>query len=868
MAATVKSKKSCGQSGLFPCSLAALGRNFSGIFYMIFPEPLRPVFVESLVVNSTFFLMKKYLPLLAFAFAFPLLLTAQNSGTLSGSVIDRNSQQPVPGATVELAPAGIRTITDSVGNFFLQNLPPATYSVRVTAVGYVPKNYTNVIVTTGNVQTLAVEMEAENKELANVVIKSLRNSARTATLESPLSIQRLTTEEIKANPGGNFDISRVIQSLPGVGGGVSGGSFRNDIVIRGGAPSENVFYLDGIEVPVINHFSTQGSGGGPQGILNVSFIEDVRLSTSAFDARYDNALSSVFQFRQKNGNPNRLQGNIRVSGTEVAATFDGPVSKNTTFLASARRSYLEFLFKALDLPIRPNYWDFQFKTTSRLNDKTTLSVLGLGAIDDFRFAKPKEATPEKLYAISSSPNINQWTYTVGATLRRLITRGYWNLSISRNTLDNHADKYPDNENPVSGTETLRIRSNETENKLRFDVTKNYNRWKLSWGLVSQVVQFDNTFFQLYRPQQTDDQGNVLQEQEAFNSTNGADFLRYGGFIQAGTRLIDQRLAVSGGLRMDANSLSTSEPNPLKQLSPRISLSYTLTEKWNVSGSYGLYYRLPSYTQLAFANANGLKINPGNYIRSTHYVAGLEYLPSVSTRFTLEGFYKKYGNYPISIPDGISLANKGTEFGAIGNEPVQQNGKGKAYGIEFFAQQKLTKRMFGVLSYTFYRSLFTNADGKYAPASWDNRHLLSLTTGYKFKRNWELGLKFRYQGAAPYTPFNLEESRINYLTLGKGVLDYNRINSLRLPAFHAADIRIDKKWNFRKLTFDLFIDVQNFYGAKASNDPFYTFQRNAANTAFITTDGQPVRNNGSNAFPQVIADSDGNVLPTIGFIVEF
>ena len=195
-------------------------------------------------------------------------------------------------------------------------------------------------------------MEPAIKELESVIVTGKKNSARAATLESPLSIQRLTTEEIKANPGGNFDISKVIQSLPGVGGGVGGGSFRNDIIIRGGSPAENVFYLDGIEVPVINHFSTQGSSGGPQGILNVSFIEEVKLSTSAFEARYDNALSSVFQFRQKNGNSNRLQGNVRLSGTELAATFDGPLSKKTTFLASARRSYLEFLFKTLDLPIR------------------------------------------------------------------------------------------------------------------------------------------------------------------------------------------------------------------------------------------------------------------------------------------------------------------------------------------------------------------------------------------------------------------------------------------------------------------------------------------------------------------------------------
>ena len=229
-------------------------------------------------------------------------------------------------------------------------------------------------------------------------------------------------------------------------GGTSGsvGGYRNDIIIRGGAPNENVYYLDGIEIPTINHFATQGSGGGPTGILNVSFIEEVKLSTSSFDARFDNALSSVFQFKQRNGNPNRLQGNVRLSATELATTLEGPLTNKTTFLASARRSYLQLLFKAIDLPIRPNYWDFQTKITHRINKKLTLTFLGLGAIDDFSFGEPREATPEKLYVLDATPSINQWNYTTGVSLRKQIARGYWNLALSRSMLDNNIEKFDGN----------------------------------------------------------------------------------------------------------------------------------------------------------------------------------------------------------------------------------------------------------------------------------------------------------------------------------------------------------------------------------------------------------------------------------------
>lgn len=791
----------------------------------------------------------------------------QNNSRISGVVLDRSNQLPIAGATISIVGAEKSVVTDSSGNFRIINLAPVAVTVTASALGFETQRVANLAISNGNESTLTFELIRQVNQLQAVEVSTRKNTARAATLESPLSIQRLTTEDIKANPGGNFDISRVIQSLPGVGGGAAGGSFRNDIIIRGGAPSENVFYLDGIEVPVINHFSTQGSGGGPQGILNLSFIEDVKLSSSAFDARYDNVLSSVFQFKQKNGNNNKLQGNFRLSGTEAALTFDGPLSKKTSFLASARRSYLGLLFQALDLPIRPNYWDFQFKTTTRIDKKTTLTILGISAIDEFRFAAPKEATADKLYAINSSPLINQWTYTVGASLRRSIKNGYWNLAISRNTLNNSVEKFVDNQNPSSGTRTFRIQSEETENKLRFDVNQKNGDWNWSYGLSAQWIDINNNVFQIVRPALTDGTGNPIQEAVTVNFNTRNDFLRYGAFAQVGKRFFDNRLGVSAGVRVDGNSLSNSESNPFKQFSPRISATYVLADKVNLNASVGRYYRMPSYTQLVYRDASGAR-NPGKYIISDHYVAGLEYLPSNATRFTLEGFYKRYSNYPVSVQDGISLANKGLEFGAIGNELVQQNGRGEAYGFEIFAQQKLTNKFFGIFSYTLFWSKFSGLDGRLVPASWDNRHLISLTGGYKLPRNWEIGLKFRVQGEAPFTPFDMTASRLNFVTLGTGVFDFIRVNSQRLRTFHAADLRIDKKWNFRKLLLDFFIDIQNVYGSKVAGIPQYTFRRNDDNTAFLTTDGQPLQTNGSNGIPTILSNLEGRVLPTVGFIVEF
>lgn len=795
---------------------------------------------------------------------------AQGLGTVAGTITDKNSLAPVAGATVRIEGTPLVTASDSLGRFRIGGIPPKTYAIKITSIGFSELILYNTVITVGNELNLTLQLETMITKLAAVTVSSSRRTAIAASLETPLSVQKLTTEEIRSNPGGNFDVSRVIQALPGVGGTAgSVGGYRNDIIIRGGAPNENVYYLDGVEIPIINHFATQGSAGGPTGLLNVSFLEEVKLSSSSFDARFDNALSSVLQFRQRNGNPNQVQGNVRLSATELAATLEGPLSSKTTFLASARRSYLQLLFKAIDLPIRPNYWDFQYKINHRINKKTTLTLLGLGAIDNFSFGAPREATPEKLYILDATPAIQQWNYTVGLSVRKQIPGGFWNLALSRNMFDNAIEKFDGNDTQNPTKRRTDINSQEIENKLRFDVNKTLRGLKLSYGGVLQYVKSNNNSFIRIRQELRDGAGNLLQPAVVASYRSNINLWRTGAFIQLSKRFAEDRLSLSGGLRTDLNSFTETGNDPFRTLSGRVGLSYVLADKWSLNASIGDYYKLPVYTILSFRDNQGRLVNRNtDYTRSTHVVIGTEFLPAPTTRFTLEAFYKRYDRVPVSIRDGISVSNLGGDFNAVGNEPVRTNGKGYSYGMELFAQQKLSKRFFSTLSYTFFISRFSGADQKMIASAWDNRHLLSFIGGYKMGKNWEIGLKFRYQGGAPFTPFDLALSQLNYLTLGTGVLNLSQLNSQRLGAFHAGDLRIDKKWNWKKTTFDLFLDMTNFYSAKSPAFPQYTFKRNETNTAFLTTNGQPVNVNGANAIPLILANEDGTLIPTLGFIVEF
>lgn len=336
--------------------------------------------------------MKNYF---LFIFIIPIIGWSQVSTSITGYVKGK-SDEPISGVTVNLIGTQLTAITDSLGIYKIMNIEPGNYNITASIVGYESQTIFNAIIKSVGNQEYNFTLIEKEKTLEEVTIKSSRIKR---TKETPLSIQSLSAVEIANYPGSNNDVVRVAQSLPGVSPSVGG--FRNDLIIRGGAANETVYYLDGMEIPNINHFSTQGSSGGPVGLLNVSFIEDVTLSASAFGAKYDNPLSGVLQFKQRKGNTEKFNTNFRLSASEAALTAEGPLFKggkeksNTSFLASVRRSYLQFLFEAIGLPIRPNYWDFQYKVNHKIDEYNEFNLIGVGSIDEFTVKAPKEFDPNQ-----------------------------------------------------------------------------------------------------------------------------------------------------------------------------------------------------------------------------------------------------------------------------------------------------------------------------------------------------------------------------------------------------------------------------------------------------------------------------------------
>jgi len=796
----------------------------------------------------------------------PSILHAQNTGKLAGYVKDANTQEPLIGVTIRLENTDLGGVTDIDGYYLISDIPAKTYNVVASYVGFKTSVQYDVIISSGNTQSVTFYLQEAVTELDGVEV--IANNSPTS-IESPTSIQKLSAQEIKTYPGGNNDIAKVVQSLPGVSGSVG---FRNDVIIRGGAPNENVYYLDGIEIPNINHFATQGSAGGPVGMLNVNFIEDVTLSTSAFHARYDNPLSGVLQFSQRVGNKDQRRYGFRLGASEFAATTEGAFSKKNpkiTYILSVRRSYLQLLFQAIDLPFLPAYWDYQYKFNFKIDNKNEISLLGIGSIDQFEYNPPDsaDATLEQLAILDDIPIYTQRTNTWGINWKHQLTDGFMNLALSNNILDNQADKFDDNDEGNEDKRRFKYRSQENETKLRWDINKFKNNWKYSFGANVQYSVYSNETLQRIRGAEFDETKNLVTPAFYADYETDITFWKYGLFGQISATFLDEKLSLSAGIRTDMNTFMNEGNNLLETLSPRLSISYELLQDFNINLSIGRYYKIPPYTILGFQNNEGELVNKNTkYIKSIHYVAGFEWLPTKSTRITLEGFYKKYDTYPVSVMDSVSLANLGGDFDVLGNEEIKSIGLGETYGLEFLFQQRLTKNFYGILAYTYYFSEYTGFDkNTYIASTWDNRHLVSFTGGYKLPRNWEIGIRSRYLGAAPFTPYNIDSSIKNYVALGRGILDYSNLNTERLSDFWATDIRIDKKWNFKKWALNLFLDVQNVFGNINKTPPTFTLQRNENNN-FEGANGEVF--NGQNGIPVLLSNDSSTTLPTIGLNIEF
>lgn len=774
-------------------------------------------------------------------------VSAQPTHRIKGTVIDKASRQPLEFINVLVLGLGRGGVTDAEGHFNIGEVPPGIYRLQASAVGYKTILTPEYIVSTKDL-TIQIETEENLTELEGVTVTA---SPFRRDPESPVGLRIIGLQEIEKSPGANRDISRIVQSYPGVAFSPAG--YRNDLIVRGGSPSENRFYLDGVEIPNINHFSTQGASGGPVGIINADLIREVNFYTGAFPTDRGNAMSSVLDFKLRDGDMERNSLKATLGASEVSLASNGHIGKKTSYLVSVRQSYLQFLFDMLGLPFLPTFTDAQFKLKTRFNANNELTILGLGGIDNMKLNTKLDGEKAE-YILSYLPKIQQEAFTLGAVYRHYAGIHVQSVVVSHSYLNNRNTKYLNNDESSTDNLSLKLRSVEQETKFRIENTSTFGNWKINFGANLDYSQYTNTTFQRV----------YIDEGRTFDYHTYLGMWRWGIFGTINYATTDERFTASLGVRTDANNFSSGMKGMGDQLSPRLSLSYRLTDGLYLSGNVGLYYQLPPYTGLGFKDNNGAWVNKYlRYMSVSQESLGLSWHPGNTFELSAEGFYKQYDKIPFSIADGIPLACKGNDYGVIGNEALSSTAQGRAYGIEILMKWLIAKKLNLASSFTLFKSEYrNNKQSEYIASAWDNRYIFNMSGTYNFPHNWSLGMKISCIGGAPYTPYDVEKSSLvtAWNAQGRPYYDYTKYNTGRLPAFGQLDVRVDKTFYLKRCMLGFYIDLQNVTNSKFKQPDILM------STGVIENPSAPMAEQRYKM--KYITQKSGTLMPTLGITFEY
>lgn len=714
----------------------------------------------------------------------------QPLGTIKGVVIDKDSREPLLGANVALKGTQKGAATSSSGTFLIERVPVGNYTLLFSYIGYEVLAKADVIVRPQRITFVDAELVLSSIEVDGIVVTP--EFFPDAKIQ-PTSSIGFSGEEIRRAPGSAGDVSRIVYGLPSVS---KVSDTKNSLIVRGGGPTENGFYIDNIEIPNINHFPEQGSSGGPIGLVNVDFIKDVNFHTGGFSALYGDRLSSIMDLSFRKGNTEELDGQVSMDFTGFGAQAEGPMAGGS-WLVSARRSFLDIIVGAIgeDQSSVPQYSDYQGKLYFDISQKHKLSVINLLSLDNIGLSGSD--------AIKNQSNFYHdyrfWSNTIGANWIYLWSaNGYSETSLSNTTNSYDSRGYETRSLIETGEGQLVFRMKPLESETRL---RNINHYRVSsghaldFGVEVKYIDVDNdNFYGVYN----DDLGHPTAEYRVDDHIRAAKLF---GFVSYEYRPL-QKLTITPGVRVGYFTY-----NKNSTVSPRVSMNYQATPTFSVNASAGVFHQylpLPLLTQNAASKQ--LK-DPVAY----HYVLGFHKLLSEDTRLTLEAYAKEYDRFPLDpIQPQLFIIDQVVQSSMFYNNHALVDG-GKAYtrGVEVTVQKKLATKLYGLLSASVFRSRYRDYNGVWRDRAFDNRFTFQVEGGYKPNNKWEFSARWLFAGGRPYTPFDEVASS----EARRGVLDVNHINGERLSDYHSLNLRVDRRFHYSGSNLIFYLSVWNAYGRK-------------------------------------------------------
>tara|TARA_S200000501_G_scaffold73009_1_gene64942 strand:+ start:8597 stop:10834 length:2238 start_codon:yes stop_codon:yes gene_type:complete len=690
------------------------------------------------------------------------------TGSIHGIISDGINGAPLEGANINIKNNQLGAVSSSNGSFTVLDLPSGYYTLIISYIGYETLTLPDIWVRPNAYDLLDIELNQQVLKLDGLVVEESYFKSSSINQEQSTVFRN---SEIRRAPGAAQELSRILNSLPSV---ASVGENRQDMMVRGGGPTENGFIIDNIPIPGISHFVQEdGRSNGPIGIINTEMVEDIEFFSNGFSAKYGNRLSSYGDIKYRNGNMKSTEGNFSLGIGGMGALIEGPILDNASYIISFRRSYLDLIADAINAGGIPSYDDIQGKITVKPNFSNTFTFLTVNGGSLYNRAK-KDAQSENLSDYGKR-KANQ--KTLGVNYQRI-----WNKNAFSNSSISYTSQFIDAFFKNIFSDNMSYLANNNSNYIQFrQINQLYLNKAASTEFGFEAIRKDTKYnFSI----------NSLDIDQTVSLLNLSAFSTF-------KFSFSNQYLVSIGGRVDWNDFEE------KYLySPRFNVRYLLPLGFgSLTYNSGLYHQNPHEIYMS--------INSNKNIQSVKAIQNsltYEKLLTSSTKLSLSIYKKIYRDAPMlpkqeGVNEPIFLMDQSRIYGDINS-----NGVSDASGVEILIEKKRAENFYGLVGGTLFNTSYKDQYGIRRNREYNYRYILNIVGGYRPKSKWELSIRWSLFGGKPYTPINERLSE----ELQREILYLDKWNEEKTPVYHSLFLRYDYRLNFSFGNLVGFVEFWNAY----------------------------------------------------------
>lgn len=748
--------------------------------------------------------------------------------TVRGTVTDKISETPLPGAAVVLVGSNplVGTTTDVDGNFKLTNVPVGKQSIKITYVGYKEMVVPNITVNSGKELVIKVTLEENVIQGKEVVITDKADKNKPLNDLSVVSVRTFSVEETQKYAAAVNDPSRMVTSFSGI---LSTDDGNNQISIRGNSPNGLLYRMEGVEIPNPNHFSQVGTIGGGVSILSSQLLTNSDFSTGAFASEYGNILSGVFDLRLRKGNNEKHEYTFQIGVLGIDAAAEGPFKKGYggSYLINYRYSTLGVLSK-IGVNIGDavtTFQDLSFNLSFPTKKAGSFTLFGFGGLSKQTTEAKRDTSlwddiflrkNSLFYAntgavgLTHTLPLNDKAYLKTALVGSGTGNGYKEETLSSdfNPYQTYNEKFGQTKYTLSSTLTYKF---NTHHSIRTGVILN----QLFYGLNQKYL---------------DDSTNLFITQ--LNSKGNTQTLQ--AFGQWNYRITD-KLTLNTGLHFLLLTLNNSY-----SVEPRASLKYAIDPRQSVTFGYGLHSQVqPIGVYFAdFELPNGTRYRPNEKLglsKAQHLVIGYDRMLTENLHIKVEGYYQNLYNIPISSNPNSTFSIINNQYGFVVDTLVNK-GKGRNMGAEVTFEQFLNKGFYFLLSTSVYNSTYKTQDNVWRNTRYNGNYNMAFTSGKEWtlseKRKGRvigINIKALYAGGMRNTPINVAES----VNRGEPVYYEDQAYTQKNKDYYRIDVRFSLKRNYKKLTSTVALDIQNVTNRQNIGGTYFDIGKGVVKTWYQT-----------------------------------